>query len=165
MVFLNSQQAVLICRLFSLAMELHQNIEVVKAEKQYDSVLQMASNHTDANRLLGGSPQNHGRSYVVIEFNKMTVSIVPVTGTCPKNLGAAYLGIQEPWAVRSIFERAIQIRPNYADTHENPGLIFMELEEFQGAKMIFRKALGLASQHLDANSNYPPYHLTFHHSI
>ena len=51
------------------------------------------------------------------------------------------------------FEKAIQINPNYAQAHNNLGIVFNELREYQKAISSYQKAIQLNPKHTSAHSN------------
>jgi len=54
---------------------------------------------------------------------------------------------------KSCYEKAIQINPNYADAHNNLGLVFDELGEYQKAITCYQEALKLKSDFVGAQAN------------
>lgn len=140
--------------MFTAATQNHRKNNLKEAEKYYEKILKIKSNHFKSIFLLGSL------SLQIKNFDKARQLLLKATQINPlyvdahNNLGVTYNEMREFQKAKGCYEKAIQIRPDFADAHNNLGIIFKELGEFQKAKNSHKKAIDLDSNKKEACYGY-----------
>lgn len=132
-----------------MAVEHHQSGRLPQAEAIYRQILQMVPNQPDALHLLGMAAHQTGRNDLAVELITKAISINP-TGPMYYNLGNVFREQGKPDAAAENFQKALTLKPDYANAYLNLGAVLKEQGKLDAAAENFRKVLKLAPGFADA---------------
>ena len=150
---MDKNKSLTIDEVFNLAIKNHLQDKIDIAQKLYNQVLEINSNHVDANNNLGVlliKLKEYQKAKTC--FNKI-IKINPNYAEAHNNLGGIFKELKEIKKAKNCFEKAIKINPNYAEAHNNLGGIFKELKEIKKAKNCFEKAIKINPNNVNTQNN------------
>src|SRR5438105_6557033 len=101
----------------------HQAGRIVEAEAVYRKVLSADAKHFDALHLLGLALHQSGRSEQGARYVADAVAIVPGNAAALSNLAEIYRTLSRVNEARECCERALSLQPDFAEAHQNLGLL------------------------------------------
>ena len=140
-------------KIFKLALQYHQQNNLVEAEKLYNDVLKIDPRDTAVLVNLGVllySSKNYEKAKDL--FEKVIV-INPDLAEAHHNLGRLFGDNKKYQKAISCYENAIKIKPNYIDAYFNLGLAYQELDQFQKAKKCYEKIVEIDPEYEDVYNN------------
>jgi tetratricopeptide (TPR) repeat protein len=138
---------------FQQALALHQQGELVEAERVYREVLQAAPNHFDALHLLGVLALQTLRTESGIELIGKAIALNQNSFGAHNNLGNGLRDLGRLDAALGSFDRSIALRPDFAEAHNNRGIVLRDLARLDDAVASFDKAIALKTDYAEAHSN------------
>ncbi len=139
--------------IFDLAVQNHEKNNFTEAQKLYEKILKINSNHLESIFFLGTlSAQIKNFSRAIQLFNKV-IEINPNIADVHSNLGLVFKELGEFKKSINCYEQAIKINPNIADVHSNLGLVFKELGEFKKAINCYEQAIKINPNHFASHNN------------
>ena len=140
-------------KIFKLALQYHQQNNLVEAEKLYNDILKIDPRDTAVLVNLGVllySSKNYEKAKDL--FEKVIV-INPDLAEAHHNLGRLFGDNKKYQKAISCYENAIKIKPNYIDAYFNLGLVFKEIGIFQKSIDCFEKIIEIDPEYEDAYNN------------
>jgi tetratricopeptide (TPR) repeat protein len=140
--------------LFEKASELHQNMELEKAEYLYRSLLNNNDNNQDVLYYKLGIVCIQTERYTeAIEFFKKSLQVKPDVLDVLNNLAIAYIHNQEPSKAKEAYKRALLINPNHPFILNNLATIEKDNKNFAEAERLFQKAICFKLDYVEAHNN------------
>ena len=138
---------------FALALENHQNNNLIVAKNLYNKILKINPNYIDAINNLGLVFQGLGELQKAINCYEKAIKIDPNYIHSQFNLGNTLNSLKEYQKSISCYERAIEIDPNFKDAINNLGVAFKELGEYQKSISCYERAIEIDPNFKDAINN------------
>ena len=137
----------------------HRAGRLSEAETIYRKVLAVDSNNPDALNLLGSIAHQAGHYRQAVDYiGRAIESFEQANPAKPNpyaysNLGEAYRAAGDSTNAKACYEKALAIRPEYAEAHYHLGLVLAEQDDDDKAIACYRKALSLKPELLLARYN------------
>ena len=96
---------------------------------------------------------NSGKMHEAIDAIKALSKDHPNVPLLFNIMGACYKALSQLNAAVEMFEKAIKIKPDYAEAHYNFGVTLHELGQFDSAIIAYKKAIILVPNYPDAHNN------------
>src|SRR3974377_2046758 len=131
---------------------LHQQGGLAEAEKLYEEVLRCAPTNFDALHLLGVIAFQTSRTQDAVELITKAIELNPHIATAQNNLGSATahnnLGnalsvLKRQEQALASYDKAIALKPDYAEAHSNRGNALQELKRFDDALSSYDQGIAL----------------------
>lgn len=149
----SDQQALAILQALNLAIQLHNEGNLSKAEGIYQDILTAEPNQPTALHLLGVIAHQNNKSDIALELIKKSLSIKPDYVEAHNNLGNVFRGLGKLDEAANSLRKAITIKPDYAEAHNSLGSVLMDLGELEDAVVSFNQALAIRPDYADAYNN------------
>jgi type III protein arginine methyltransferase len=117
------------------------------------SVLAGSPDNSDANHLLGVIYFRHGDNVTARSFMAKAAESPKATPEMHNNLGSALMALGDPNAATVAFNRALELKPDYADALNNLGVVHRNEKRIEAAIDAFRRAIALAPNFTQARNN------------
>jgi len=144
--------------LLQAAVLLHQKGQLAEANRMYRQILRTVPHHFEALHFSGVIAKQTGdpeRAILLIstalESVGTGINVHHASALC--NLGACYQELQQPEQAMQCYQRAIELKPDYAIAHNNLGNAFKHLERYQEALNAYRQAINLTPDNAEAFYN------------
>ena len=134
---------------YNLGVTLAANGELKAAVKPYKTAIALIPNYPDAHNNLGNIFKKLGNFKAAIESYQWAVSYKPgkFAGT-EFNLGTLFSDIDHKTAINH-FEKAIAIKPDFAEAYYSLGLVFKDLGLESKAIESYKKAINIRPDYID----------------
>ena len=139
--------------MFSRGMKLHQQGELLEAERMYREVLRQQPSHFDALHLLGVIAAQTGHTERAIELIGKAIDINASVAATHSNLGKALLDLKRPDGALVSYDRAIALEPDFAEAHYGRGNALSQLRRFAEALASYDEAIALKPDFAMAYNN------------
>lgn len=137
---------------FQAALDHHQAGRLPQAEAIYRQILQMVPNHPDALHLLGLTARLAGKNEIAVELISKAIG-VSASSQMFFNLGVVLRAQRKLDAAIDSYQRALVLKPNYAEAHSNLGGALKEQGKLDEAIESYRKAIALKPKYAEAHNN------------
>ena len=140
-------------KIFELAYKNHKENNFETAEKLYNKVLSIDSNHFGSIYLLGSlfiQTKNLNKAKTLLQ---RAIQIDPNYSDAHYNLGNALAELQEFEKAIICFKKAAEINPKNADTHNNLGNLLKKIGQIQEAENCYKKAIEINPNYVNAYNN------------
>lgn len=142
-----------IATLLEQAVALQQNAAFADAEAVYREILALRPQHFDAIQLLGALALQSGRWNEGVEWLKKAVAINAMAAPVHSNLAFALNALQRHQDALASANRAVRLKPDFADAWNNHGNALAGLDLPADALTSFERALALKPAFAQAWSN------------
>lgn len=129
--------------LFSQALALHQEGQIVQARRLYSALLKQQPQHAEALHLMGVCAAQEGSFSAAIEWFDRALQLTPDHAAAYNNRGNAYLALQDLARALADYEAALALDPTYDEAYYNRGNVLVEQEDDEGALASFTCAIEL----------------------
>jgi tetratricopeptide (TPR) repeat protein len=131
-------------QLFSAALAHHQAGRLAEAEAAYRRVLSVAPDHIDSLHLLGVAATQLGRHEEAIRLIGRAIELKPTPAAqFHSNIGLAYRGQGANAEAIDHFRRAVALKPDYTEAHNNLAAVLIDEQRFAEAEPHCRQAVAL----------------------
>jgi protein O-GlcNAc transferase len=120
---------------------LHQQGELLSAEKLYQQVLQLDPKHPDASRLLGVIAFSFGHYKEASRFLNAAIVAKPKFAQNHFILGGIYKQLNDIDKAISCYKKCIALKPDFIEAYNNLGLIYKSKKMFSDAISCYQNAL------------------------
>ena len=117
------------------------------------SVLAGNPQDTDANHLMGVIYFRHGDNVTARDYMKRSADSPKATPEMHNNLGSVLIALGETESAIAAFNRALEMKPDYADALNNLGVIHRNEKRIEQAIEAFRRAIALNPNFSQAKAN------------
>ena len=138
---------------FQMAMGLHEQGSIERAEILYREILQSHPSHFDTLLFLGHLYLHSGRAQQAIEVTSRSLVENPHHPAAHFNLGLALLNLGQNESAIESFDRAIALMPAYSEAYCNRGIAMQNLGQHQEAIASFERTLECMPENGIAYSN------------
>ncbi|MGA2399421.1 MAG: tetratricopeptide repeat protein [Steroidobacteraceae bacterium] len=135
------------------AVALHNQGELLPAQRIYEEILSVEPRHFDALHLLGVVAAACGDAARAVDLIGRAIDLSPGSSMAHNNRGAALLELGLWEAALASFDRAIRLKEDYAEAHYNRGNALKELKRWEEALAGYERVLSLKAAHHQAHSN------------
>jgi len=138
---------------YNLGVTLAANGELKAAVKPYKTAIALIPNYPDAHNNLGNIFKKLGKFKAAIESYQWAVAYKPgkFAGT-EFNLGTLFSDIDQKTAIKH-FEKAIAIKPDFAEAYYSLGLVFRDLGLKAEAIESYNKAINIRPDYIDVHKD------------
>src|SRR5215467_8475346 len=137
---------------FQQALALHQNGQWVQAQTLYQEILKTQPEHADALHLSGVIALQTHNYQTALHLIDRAIQIRP-DATCYSNRGAALQGLTQLEAAVASYDRAIALKPDFAEAYSNRGNALRDLRQLEAALASYDRAIALKPDCAEAYSN------------
>lgn len=138
--------------LFAQAAGHYQAGRLAEAERLFRQVLAMDPRHAESLNILALIYAQVGRNDIAAELMAQAVQVADIA-PYHNNLGTFLLRLGHRDRAIVHYERAIALKPDYADGHYNLANVLKDAGRLQDAIAHYRKAVGLRPDYVDAHVN------------
>jgi tetratricopeptide (TPR) repeat protein len=131
----------------------HQAGRLGEAEARYRETLAAAPDHADALHLLGVLASQVGRHDVAVDLIDLAIRQDGKNSLYHSNRGLALHGLRRFEEALAAYDRALALRPNYAEALFNRAVTLQALARFEEALATYGRALALRPDHVEALCN------------
>lgn len=135
------------------AVALHNQGQLLLAQRIYEEILRMEPRHFDALHLLGVIAAASRDPSRAVDLIGRAIELNPGSPMAHNNRGAALLDLGLWEAALLSFERAIALKGDYAEPHYNCGNALKELKRWEEALVSFDTAIALRPDFAQAHYN------------
>ncbi|MEO1527508.1 MAG: tetratricopeptide repeat protein [Planctomycetota bacterium] len=135
-------------------MELHRRGELTDAEEQYQNVLKIDPDHSDALQLLGVVAAQLGNFSLAVERAELAISKDPNQPVTYNNLGNMLVELDRFDDAIDAYKNAIHLRPDYAHAHQNLGHVLCRVDQLLDALQAYQTTTELDPENPDAWDAY-----------
>jgi len=135
----------------SQAIEHFRSGRIADAEERCRFLLAGSPDHPEANHLLGAICFQQNRFVEALAYLKRAAESPEATAEMHNHLGSAYSRLGETQKAAEAFERAIAIKPGYADALHNLGVVYGKMQKKDEALNNLRSAVALKPELLQEN--------------
>lgn len=96
---------------------------------------------------------NNGKFTDALKSIKSFQKIYPYSEILFNFLGAVYLEMKEIKLALKNLKKAIQLKKNYIEAHNNLGLVYFRINDLENAKVFFLKTIGLNKNYIEGYNN------------
>jgi predicted O-linked N-acetylglucosamine transferase (SPINDLY family) len=133
------------------ALQHHQSGRLEEAATLYSKILEADPRHADANHLLGVIAFQLGRNEVAVDLIGIAIAANRSNPAFHSNLGNALNGMGRLDDALAAYDRALRLRPDYADAHYNRGNVLRDMGRLDDALSACDTALRLRPDYADAS--------------
>ena len=140
-------------KIFDIAIKKHLANELTDAQKYYQHILEINSNHIGALNNLGelfkklGDIQNAKNCY------EKAIKVKPDFADAHNNLGTVYKKLGDIQNAKNCYDKAIEINPNFVNSLYNLGIVHKELGDYQKAKFYYEKVIKINPKQVNSYNN------------
>ena len=140
-------------KIFDIAIKKHLANELTDAQKYYQHILEINSNHIGALNNLGelfkklGDIQNAKNCY------EKAIKVKPDFADAHNNLGTVYKKLGDIHNAKNCYDKAIEINPNFVNSLYNLGIVHKELGDYQKAKFYYEKVIKINPKQVNSYNN------------
>ena len=140
-------------KIFDIAIKKHLANELTDAQKYYQHILEINSNHIGALNNLGelfkklGDIQNAKNCY------EKAIKVEPDFADAHNNLGTVYKKLGDIHNAKNCYDKAIEINPNFVNALYNLGIVHKELGDYQKAKFYYEKVIKINPKQVNSYNN------------
>ena len=140
-------------KIFDIAIKKHLANELTDAQKYYQHILEINSNHIGALNNLGelfkklGDIQNAKNCY------EKAIKVKPDFADAHNNLGTVYKKLGDIHNAKNCYDKAIEINPNFVNALYNLGIVHKELGDYQKAKFYYEKVIKINPKQVNSYNN------------
>jgi Tfp pilus assembly protein PilF len=139
---------------FEMAFALYQRGQIEASVNAYKTILAVDPQNAEANQMMGVMAFQQGRNDIAHDFLvRATSASVGVTPEMFNNLGSVLMNLNRPDDALAAFERAIELRPNYADALNNVGVLHRNAHRTEKAIEYLKRAVELNPSLTHAQAN------------
>jgi len=131
----------------------HQAGRLQEAEQIYRAILQAQPFHPEANHNLGVLARQAGQHAAGLPYLKTALAVNPGSGKYLMSYTDALRALGKIDEVAATYRRALQIKPDFAEAHNNLGNALQLLQQLDAAAASFRRALEIKPAYVDAHNN------------
>ncbi|MGP0089283.1 MAG: tetratricopeptide repeat protein [Xanthobacteraceae bacterium] len=142
-----------IAELFGAGIAHHQAGRLAEAEELYRRILAAHPNHPDALHLLGLIASQVGRHELAVQLIELAIRQDGKNSLYYSNLGLAFQELQNFAQALESYDRALALRPNYAEALFNRGLTLQKLKRLDEALVSYDGALAVRPNYAEALCN------------
>ncbi len=135
------------------ALQHHQSGRLEEAATLYSKILEADPRHADANHLLGVIAFQLGRNEVAVDLIGIAIAANRSNPAFHSNLGNALNGMGRLDDALAAYDRALRLRPDYADAHYNRGNVLRDMGRLDDALAAYDGALRLRPEHVETHNN------------
>lgn len=139
--------------LFGAGLKLHQAGRLVEAEALYRQTLAAHPNHPDALHLLGVIASQTGQHELSIKFIELAIRQDGNNSLYHSNRGLALQALKRFEDALESYDRALALRPDYAEALFNRGVTLQRLRRLPEAVDSYDRAIAVCADHAEALSN------------
>jgi predicted O-linked N-acetylglucosamine transferase (SPINDLY family) len=139
--------------LFNQALALHQAGRRDEAQALYQAVLVADAGHTDCLTSLGTLLLQRGDRAGCLRLLDHSLTLDPAQPTAHFNRGIALKGLERPTEALASYQRAIELKPDYAEGYNNLGNVLKELDRLDDALACLDRAIALRPAYARAHFN------------
>lgn len=125
------------------AVQAHQGGQLDQAEQLYQQVLRSQPNQSDALHLLGVIAYQRHQHSTALDYIQKAIDQNPDVPTYHHNLANAYRDSGNAELASLHYERAVALKPDYADAWNNYGILCQRANRLDDAERYYRKALSI----------------------
>ena len=140
-------------QIFDSALKNHENNNLKIAQKLYQDVLKINSNHAMANYNLGLVFEKFKEFNKAKTFYKKAIESKPDYLDAHNNLGIIFRELGDLKNAKICFQKVLAIDSNYAIAIFNLGVTFRELGEFEEAIVCYEKVIKIRPNFVKAHNN------------
>jgi predicted TPR repeat methyltransferase len=137
----------------SQALAHHQAGRLQQAEQIYRAILQTQPFHPEANHNLGVLARQAGQHAAGLPYLKAALAVNPGSGKYLMSYTDALRALGRIDEVAAAYRRALELKPDFAEAHNNLGNALQLLQQLDGAAASFRRALEIKPAYVDAHNN------------
>jgi tetratricopeptide (TPR) repeat protein len=139
--------------LFAAAVQSHQAMDIVTAERRYRQVLAIDPRHADSLQFLGVIAAQTGRRQEALTLIGKAVEHRPANAEAHNNLGALLHDLGRHDQAIEAYGKALVLKPGYAHAHCNLGVTLHAAGRSHEALAAYRRAIDLAPSYAEAHNN------------
>lgn len=144
-------------------MRLHQEGQLVAAERIYRQLLPQMPNHAELWHLLGLACAQQGKQSEAGGYFQKAIGLNPNHAIYHHNLGEVYRLMHQPEAAMAAYRQALHLEPDFAEAHFNLATLLRQQERLEEAVAHYRQALQKNPQHFKAFYNLGNCYLAMGH--
>ncbi|BCS55990.1 glycosyltransferase family 41 protein [Geobacter sp. SVR] len=137
----------------AVAIKHHQSGQLQEAEAIYRRILDIDPENFDALHLLGVLAHQVGKHDVAVELIGTAVQKNAASPAAFINLGEALRALQRFGDAEQCYQRAIALKPDYAEAYNNLGIMLDDLGRAAEAEQAYRRALAIKPDFAEAHGN------------
>jgi predicted TPR repeat methyltransferase len=135
------------------ALAQHQAGRLQQAEQLYRAILQAQPFHPEANHNLGVLARQAGQPAAGLPYLKTALAVNPGSGKYLMSYTETLRALGKIDEVAAAYRRALELKPDFAEAHNNLGNALQLLQQLDGAAASFRRALEIKPAYVDAHNN------------
>jgi len=135
------------------ALRHHQAGRLTEAERIYRQILAIDARHSDSLHLLGLIASQGGRHDIAVQLIGQAIRLGKHNAFYYCNMGSALRAQDRIGDAMAHFERALALKPDYADAHNNLGNLLAEQGNPDAAAVHYGRALANNPDHAEAHNN------------
>jgi len=144
--------------LYARAFALHRQGQLAEARGLYEQVLLRQPDHFGASLLLGLMELQSDNPRRAVELTARAMVLDPRNADACNYHGSALLETAQGHTAQveaaiASYDRAVELRPDYADAHYNRGNALLELQRYEEAVASYDKSIALSPGHALAHNN------------
>ena len=137
----------------AIAIQHHQAGRLQAAEQIYRQILAVEPNHADALHLLGVIASPSGQARGGRRVHSAGDRVEGERGRLPLQPGQCVAGPGKPDEAVACYRRALELKPDYAEAHNNLGVALKDQGKLDEAVACYRRALELKPDYAEAHNN------------
>jgi tetratricopeptide (TPR) repeat protein len=138
---------------FDEAIALHQLDRLAEAERAYEEVLRLQTDHSDALHLLGLIMLQTSRNERAVDLIRRSISSNGNNAEAHANLGAGLAALDRHAEAVESYDHAIALRPDHAEAYYNRGNSLWDLKRPEDAIASYDRAIVLKPDYAKAYGN------------
>ena len=135
------------------AVQQHLSGRLEEAAALYRKILGVDPAHADANHLLGVIAYQQGRNEVAVKLIGIAIAANRSNPIFHSNLGNALLDMGRLDDALAAYDKALRLKPDYAEAHNNRGNTLRDMGRRDGALAAYDKAVRLKPDYAEAHNN------------
>ena len=135
------------------AIALHQLGQLGQAEAIYRQLLEIDPKHADALHLLGVIAHQTGNHQIAVDLISQAIEINRNDESYYLNIGNALKSLKQLDAALVGYDKAISLKPDYAEAYSNRGVTLKGLKQFEAAVASYDMAIALKPNYFEAYAN------------
>jgi len=139
--------------LFAHAQHLHVNGNLADAMAAYNTILKKRRNHFGSQHMLGLCNYQRGNYEMAARHLKKAALLDPQSAVVQSDLGIALKALQLRDEAMVCFDRAIALRPDFANAYYNRANLLNDRDSFAEAIRGFDQAIAIKPNHMHAWKN------------
>jgi len=137
----------------AMAIQLHQQGKLDEAEKIYQQVLQVNSDHPDALHFYGVLSHQKGKHDLAVELIAKAIALNPDYSDAYNNLGNVFKEMGKLNEAEEAYQACLTRTPKNIDALSNLGAVLRENKKYPEALASLQQAIALAPDHSQAYHN------------